>query len=374
MEGNYNKINGENALRLQAIFETAVDGIITINDRGAIETINRAGAEMFGYEREELIGNNVKMLMPEPYHSEHDGYLNSYHQTGEKKIIGIGREVKGKRKDGSVFPFRLGVAEFEVGGKRVYTGIVHDITDKEMAQLAQEALQKEKELNELKSKFISLASHEFRTPLTTIYTSATLIGKYTKEEQQTKRDRHIERIKAAVLNLNNILNDFLSLSKLEEGKTNPKLEFFDLNHLVVEVCEEMSTLTRSGQRIVQSTVYEDGKVYSDPKLMRNILINLLSNAIKYSEDGKEIKVHTNLSAESVVIAVEDQGLGISEEDQKQLYTRFFRSDEVQNIQGTGLGLHIVKGYVEILGGAIQCESTLGKGTTFSITFKRKEQE
>ncbi|MEL6668638.1 MAG: PAS domain S-box protein, partial [Bacteroidota bacterium] len=254
----------ETNLRLQAVIETAIDGIITIDVKGNIDSINQAARNLFGYSSEELIGHNVKILMPEPYHTEHDGYLQRYQDTHEPKIIGIGREVQGRKKDGTVFPIRLAVSEVDLGEKVIYTGIVHDLSDVKAAEsrleelnvslerivaertdelantvdkLSQsnnrlahevderleaesrlrEALQKEKELGQLKSRFVSLVSHEFRTPLTTVMSSADLIAAYDRTDQQDKRQKHVNRIRQSVEALTNILNDLLSISSLEEG-------------------------------------------------------------------------------------------------------------------------------------------------------------
>ena len=248
----------ELAIRLQSIINTAIDGIITIDDAGVIESINPAAAQQFGYEPQEVIGYNIKVLMPEPYHSHHDQYISNYLETKEPKIIGIGREVIGKKKNDDVFPFRLAVSEIILNDRIIFTGIIHDLSgvkaaenklqklnedlEKEVENRTneleeainkllfsnkeldenrkelQELLSKEKELNQLKSRFVSTASHEFRTPLSTILSSASLIGRYTKEDENEKREKHINRIKSAVNHLTGILNDFLSLSKIEEGK------------------------------------------------------------------------------------------------------------------------------------------------------------
>jgi signal transduction histidine kinase len=230
----------------------------------------------------------------------------------------------------------------------------------------QKALVKEKELNELKSRFVSMASHEFRTPLSTVLSSVSLAEKYTQLNNREKSSKHFNRIKSSVSNLTNILNDFLSLDKLETGKIQCQPEFFDVVDLISDTTEELSDILKKGQAI---SYEHDGKVeniFSDPKLIKNILINLISNASKYSEEDKQIYVKTRLSDDLLMISVKDEGVGISKEDQKSLFERFFRSQNVAHIQGTGLGLNIIKRYIDLLNGEISFTSKEKVGSTFVV--------
>lgn len=227
-------------------------------------------------------------------------------------------------------------------------------------------LQKEKELNELKSRFVSMASHEFRTPLSAILSSAILIGKQNESGKEKKREKYITQIKSNVRNLVVILNDFLSLSKLEEGKVAFLPEHFDLVQLSKSLIEEIETSRKDGQTI---TMYHDDPVILtllDPRLMRHILINLVSNAIKYSAENKDIDVTLNRKGEMVSLIVADQGMGIPKEEQENLFGRFFRAKNAINIQGTGLGLHIVQQYTKLMGGTVRFKSEVGKGSTFYV--------
>jgi signal transduction histidine kinase len=212
---------------------------------------------------------------------------------------------------------------------------------------------------------VSTASHEFRTPLSTVLSSAALLAKYVKTEEQDKRERHIRRIKDSVKHLNDLLEDFLSLGKLEEGKVQAKPEAIDVKEFLDEVAEEMKAIAKPGQQITVE-LNGDGQFNTDKKLLKNILINLLSNAVKFSPDDGSIFLNANNFINRIVIAVKDQGIGISEEDQQHLFSSFFRGKNAINIQGTGLGLHIVKGYVELLQGTIDLHSQLGAGTTITI--------
>lgn len=232
------------------------------------------------------------------------------------------------------------------------------------------ALEKEKQLNELKSRFVTMASHEFRTPLSTILSSVQLIAKYDTEATSDKRAKHVTRIKSAVNNLTEILNDFLSLGKLEEGAIYANPSEFNLVEMVEELAQEMKSVTKDGQGISYRHSGNDKKVCLDKKFLKNILINLTSNAIKFSPEGKNIEISSLINNSHIEIKVKDHGIGIPEEDKEHLFDRFFRASNATNIQGTGLGLNIVSKYVELMNGTIGCKSKLGEGTTFNVEFPK----
>ena len=231
------------------------------------------------------------------------------------------------------------------------------------------ALSKEKELSDLKSRFVSMASHEFRTPLSTILSSASLVAKYTEAEQQENRTKHILRIKSSVNNLTNLLNEFLSIGKIEDGKITANNFEFNLKEMLTVLCNEMEAIAKNEQQII-FTYTGDEYIVSDPSLLRNVVTNLLSNAIKFSPEKSIIEVTCNILSNEIILSIKDNGIGISAEDQVHLFERFFRGTNVTNIQGTGLGLHIVGKYIEILDGKIEFKSELEKGTEFIITLKR----
>lgn len=391
------------ARHLAAVIDTAIDGIITIDAQGVIESYNKAAEALFGYPAEEVIGQNVKVLMPEPDRSQHDGYIHRYHETGQPRIIGIGRDVKGRRTDGSTFPMRLAVSKVILNDRIVFTGIVHDLSALKEAETrlkeinsklehkveertyeleaavnrllatntqleeSQEklrvSLEKEKELGELKSKFVSLASHEFRTPLASILSSAAIIDKYEKTDQQHKRSKHTDRIKSAVANLTGILNDFLSLSKLEENVINYQPDMHDVVDILADAVEGVDGIRKEHQQI-EIDATGPCVMSTDGRILKNVFFNLISNAIKYSDDDIICRVRNE--GDAVSISIIDQGIGIPEVDQKHLFSRFYRAGNVSNIQGTGLGLNIVKKYVDILGGSISYDSTEDVGTTFVV--------
>ncbi len=247
--------------------------------------------------------------------------------------------------------------------------VYNDITKQKKAeQDIRNALLQEQELNELKSRFISMASHEFRTPLSAILSSAILIEKQNQPGREKKREKYIEQIKSNVRNLVGILNDFLSLSKLEEGKVAPKPIRFDLVQFSRSILDEIGPTKKRGQKINMETNAEPIMVHLDPKLMHHVLVNLVSNAIKYSQEDQEVSLSLKSRKTLVSIEVKDQGIGIPIAEQENLFQRFFRADNSTNIQGTGLGLHIVKQYTELMGGTVGFESEVDKGSIFKVEF------
>ncbi|HHM21527.1 MAG TPA: HAMP domain-containing histidine kinase, partial [Bacteroidetes bacterium] len=228
-----------------------------------------------------------------------------------------------------------------------------------------ELLEKEKELNELKSRFVSMASHEFRTPLSTILSSVELVEAYHKTEHQPNREKHIARIKKSVNHLTSILNDFLSLSRLEEGYVQIQPDTFSLDAFCEDVFEQFRDQLRPGQHFVHHGT-TDVEITTDKKCLQHILINLLSNASKYSGNNAPIHCTTRVENNRLHLTIRDEGMGIPEQDQKHLFTRFFRAHNVENIKGTGLGLYIVRRYVKLLKGEIRFESEVGRGTVFYV--------
>jgi two-component system, LuxR family, sensor kinase FixL len=391
----------KNSELLHAVVQNAIDGIISINTRGIVQSINPSACKLFGYLPEEVIGNNISMLMPQPDQLQHDHYLRRYHVTHKPRIIGIGRDVTGLRRDGSTFPMRLGVSEVKYQDETFYVGFIHDKTQqKEIEErlkdytlhleelvevrtqslnetiLALESakeqisnsLESEKELNQLKSRFISMASHEFRTPLSTIQLSASLIDKYAEPAGMAEISKHVNKIKASVTGLTAILNNFLQIEKLESGKVEAHLSDFDLKELATEITEEMQLLSKPNQKISYKNLTESTAVRLDKNLIKNCIINLLTNAIKYSDENAIIEFSTEIDSKKCTISVKDNGIGIPPEDQKHLFGAFFRAHNTGNILGTGLGLHIVARHVELMNGEVTFDSNTDNGTLFTLTF------
>ncbi|MDQ3016645.1 MAG: HAMP domain-containing histidine kinase, partial [Bacteroidota bacterium] len=250
------------------------------------------------------------------------------------------------------------------------TNAMHQL--EESKEELSKALDTEKELGELKSRFVSMASHQFRTPLSTVLSSSYLIQKYVTAEEQGKREKHLERIVSSVNMLTSILNDFLSLGKIEEGKIQVRLSEFNIEESVRSITNEIRDSLKEGQTI-RYRHNGNQMVYLDSVLFKHILLNLISNASKFSDENKTIEITTEVRDMVLSLFVRDYGLGISKDDQKHLMERFFRGSNVANIQGTGLGLHIISKYAELMNGNVECKSELDKGTEFIIRFDFKEQ-
>lgn len=405
MQNKIRELESRDIFRI--LFESAGEGLVLVDKTGTILMLNPRVEEMFGYEKNELVGQKIEVLIPESVRQRHVQHRDSYAEHPRKRSMGAGYDLAGRKKDGSTFPVEISLNYFYSGDDMAVMALITDITErkrieKELHQLNEElehrveertqmlagaiheleytnkslekaeeevrkALEKEKELGELKSRFVSTASHEFRTPLATILSSVSLISKYTGPEDEEKRAKHIERIKSSVNNLREILNDFLSLGKLEEGKMHNKPEVFDLVAFCKGVTEEMQALAKPGQKII----YEhtgNTEVFLDPQLLKNILINLLSNSIKFSNENKPIHFNSEANPERISFTVKDEGIGMAEDDQKNLFERFFRAKNAINIQGTGLGLNIVKKYVELMEGDISFSSKLNEGSVFTVTY------
>jgi signal transduction histidine kinase len=240
-------------------------------------------------------------------------------------------------------------------------------------QEVNEALSKEKEMNEMKSRFVSMASHEFKTPLSTILSSASLISNYVNLQSQPQREKHVQRIKNSVKHLNDLLEDFLSLGRLDENLIRANAVQFDLKEFLEDTMEEMKINLRKGQQI---QLRQDGLAdfITDRRLLKNIFLNIISNAIKFSPEQGVIAVQINNTNDKLFITVSDSGIGISEDDQKHLFNSFFRGNNTLNIEGTGLGLHIVKRYINLLKGTINIQSELKKGTTIKIELPHLHKE
>ncbi|MCF3107640.1 PAS domain-containing sensor histidine kinase [Niabella sp. CC-SYL272] len=351
---------------LKNIWNHAAASIIVTDNTGIINMMNPAAERLLYYHHTELIAKKT----PAIFLDETEKSLASLLDKANEETS-VEAELHYKKKDGSLLPVSqtftaMRNTQGEIEG---YLIIAMDISKRKNAETELIiALQREKELSELKSRFVSIASHEFRTPLSTVLSSAYLISKYTEKEDQLRRDKHIQRIVSSVNMLTDILNDFLSVGKIEEGKIQLRRNIFDISQHLQQIANELTGLLKKDQQI-RYQHEGDPEIEQDPSLMKHILINLLSNAIKFSPEGSVIELRSSLTPANLKISVADQGIGISPDDQHHLFERFFRGANATNIQGTGLGLHIVSKYVELLNGTITCNSQLDTGTTFELNFR-----
>ncbi len=377
---------------LKALFNNAAIGILTIDQTGVITLANDFAITQFGYTLDELTGNTIEMLIPQRYRHEHKGHRDGFiNKQAHSRPMGVGVDLYGIKKDGTEFPVEVSISSYETENGKYAIAFISDITIRKESETALKelntkleqkvkertsslsaALEKEKELNELKSRFVSIASHEFRTPLSTILSSAYLIAQYNKTEDQGKRDKHIARVVSSVNMLNDILNDFLSVGRIEEGKIQIRIADINFKELIEAVINELQTILKPGQTVEYIHSGSDTALL-EPSLLRHIIMNLLSNAIKFSPENTPIKIATKHDNSNIELTVQDSGLGISEEDQAHLFDRFFRGSNVTNIQGTGLGLHIVGKYAELMNGTVVCKSKLNEGTTFIINFNLNKE-
>lgn len=489
----------------ETIFQSAGEGMLLVNRAGTIELANPRALQMFGYEKEELIGKSIEALVPERVRHHHHHLRESYAQHPKQRPMGIGMDLKGQRKDGTTFPVEVSLNYIEqpdglqvvafltdITKRREHEGLIrslnadlekrvsertrelrasqllfsaisrnfpngtinvfdrdfnyvfvegeelyrHGITSEKLMGLnyldrlpkevrprmkahlddalegrnsnfelelsnrhylistvglqndegkidrillveqnitrqklaearALTALEKEKRLNELKSRFVAMASHEFRTPLSTIVSSLALARKYDERGDVEKKEKHFNRIKSSARHLTNILNDFLSLDKLEAGKVNLQPEHVKVKHLIEETMEELVEMSVKGLKIdFQYTGLPE--LYSDAGALKIIFANLLGNAFKYSRENSTVGCYVNVAGHGMEAVISDEGLGIPKEEQHHLFERFYRATNVTNIQGTGLGLNIVKRYLDMLDGDINFTSEFEKGTTFTI--------
>jgi PAS domain S-box-containing protein len=494
------------------LFESVVEAILIINTEGLIIELNDTTVELFGYQREEMMGQKVELLMPQRHIHEHKNFRKDYAKAGQSRKMAEHQELFAKRKNGEEFPVEISLSNFRSEEELFVMAVVSDITERKEAQAKLEmlntkleqrveersqalkesqvmykmvarnfpngvisvldkdlnyifvegmemyrlgitsenligssflmrishdvrdiikdqllsvlegrdvgfeletdgrtylisavglvgkekeinqilmvsqnitgmktaeanslrALEKERSLNEMKTRFVSMASHEFRTPLTTAMNSLNLLSKYIQANRDIeKQERHIERINSAIHHLTNILNDFLSIDKLEQGKINITTSRINLLEFVEEAIDDMAGLQKKNQKILHEHTGEH-EVEADKMMLKNIFNNLLSNAVKYSPEESTINVETRINDEQFIIVVKDHGMGVPAEDQNHLFERFFRAQNVSDVQGTGLGLNIIKKYVEIVGGTITFSSVEGKGSTFTVSLPRIE--
>lgn len=359
--------------RIRGILETAADGIITIDEQETIESVNPAASRMFGYASAELVGQNIRVLMPELFQSRHDSYLDHYRRTGERRIIGTGREVQGRRKDGTVFPVDLSVSEVPIQGRRIFTGIVRDITErKAAAQELEAARDAAQAANRAKSDFLANVSHELRTPMNAILGMTELA--LDEELSPTVRD-YLQTVQDSAGHLLQLLNELLDFSKMEAGRFDFEAAPFSLREVLSETLRPLSVQAFEKGLELACHVLNDvpDSLVGDRQRLRQIVTNLVGNGIKFTEQGEvelQVEAESRTSDDvSLRFSVRDTGIGISAADQQKIFAPFVQVDSTstRNYMGTGLGLAIAAELVSRMGGRIWVESTPGQGSVFHFT-------
>ena len=393
-------------------FDSLIEGLCIANDAGRIVMNNSACEEIFGYERGELIGQPIDILIPEAHRKVHHYHFDTYFQHPRKFRKGKGREFVGRHKSGEMLDLEIGLNFFEYEGKRYAKALISEIgtrkrkvseikesnrrlenevdrrtelLTKAVTQLekanfmlkeevnerikaeknAKKAFKKEKELSQMQAKFLSMVSHEFKTPLSGILTSASLVEKYNEKSPKGRISNHVATIKNLVLQLNDILDDFLFLENSERKGYPMNLSRFKISDLMDRLVKDGSAILKEGQRIDLCSSDLNTEVVHDRKVIDIIIRNVLNNAIKYS--GKNSVVNIKVKSEKdLSIIIEDQGIGIPREAQKHIFDRFYRAKNALPIQGTGIGLNIVKRHLEKVSGSINIQSLEKKGTKVSI--------
>ncbi len=396
----------ENEFVFNVLFEAVSEGVVVVDENQTIVITNSAAERMFGYATDELQNAPLKILIPPTVRAAHDAHFNGFYKKSTSRQMGDNQELFGVHKTGKLFPVEVGLNPFKISGKTYVMSIIIDISKRKESEqkiidlnteleqkvknrtqklnntvddLREEikkrtkaeeklkkALKKEKELNELKTKFLSLVSHEFKTPLSGIYNAAVLTGKYKTSETQEKRNKHLLTIKDKVRYLNGILNDFLSVERLDSGKVNYKITNFKLSKIVNEVIYNANTLLKKGQYIVYPKNIDGLDITYDEKILELILSNLLNNAVKYSGENTKIGFEISVDKKQFTFKISDQGIGIPLKDQKHIFSRYFRAENALTNQGTGIGLNIVKSHIQKFKGTIDFISVVDKGTTFTV--------
>lgn len=358
----------DSEVRHRTIFERTVDGIINITDTGIIESVNPAVEKLFGYSNAELVGNNVSMLMPEPHASQHNLFISKYKQTGEAKILGRGRELFARKKDGTIFPIDIGLDEMLIHDKRMFTGIIRDITERKAIEAETLKAKEEAErANLAKSEFLSSMSHELRTPLNAILGFGQLME--LDKTLSVETQGNIKEIIRAGYHLLELINEVLDLAKVESGHLNLSIEPIEYDKLVSECIALIEPIAASHEiRIQNLTAPNNITLKADRSRIKQAIINLLSNAIKYNRPGGQVTISISQDiVDFCRISVQDTGFGIKEEYLDNLFEAFNRlGAESTDIEGTGIGLVFTKRLVELMGGRIGVKSQYGVGSHFWI--------
>ncbi|MGG5144406.1 MHYT domain-containing protein [Alcaligenes ammonioxydans] len=353
----------------RAIVDTAIDGIITISSNGTILDFNHSAERLFGWKAGEVLGRNVNMLMPEPDRSRHDSYLSNYLRSNDPKVIGVGRDVTGLRKDGSLMPMRLAVGRVRQPGEPIFVGFVTDMSRyNALTESLRQSAEKAEQAAQAKSSFLANMSHEIRTPLNAIIGFSDLMLNDALTAQQSK---HLNIINQSARSLLALLNDILDTTKLERGSV--ELEQVDFS--LIDLCQQVVASLRlaadaKNLEFLLSCAPELHPFYKgDPMRIQQVLNNLIGNAIKFTQSGAvRVEVNPEPGRNAVSIRVTDTGIGMSPEQLRHVFTPFTQADVSisRRFGGTGLGVSIARQLVDLMGGTLEVQSTLGVGSVFEV--------
>jgi len=396
----------------EKLFDSIPEAVLIVNEKQQLVSFNHGSEKLFGYKKNEILNKPFSILIPKKFHSIHSNFFETYINSNNSNLLNT-YNLLGLAKNDKTFIAEIKINKIKIKNEIYIIGLISEISERKKsekkitllntqlegivkqrtAQLnnsinklkelnksleieikkriegetkIKNALKKEKELNELKTKFLSMVSHEFKTPLSGILTSTMLLSKYQLNDQQDKRDKHISTIANKVHYLNNILNDFLSLERLNSDKVAYKFSTFNLSKIINEVVYNANMLLKRGQKINIPNNIDEYILYQDEMFLELALSNLINNAVKYSPQNTSIDIEVAAKNKNLEFKIIDQGIGIPEKDQKYIFNRYFRAENALNSQGTGIGLNIVKSHLENLGGSIQFSSKENVGSTFTF--------
>ncbi len=395
------------------LFEAIPEGVIIVDESQTILAANSSAETMFGYTKKELSNKKLDVLIPKKFHTNHKHHFSNFIKSNNIRKTTHNSNLTGIKKNNKQFPIEIGLNPFSVENNNFVLALLIDITVRKQNELKIETLntqleqkvtqrtlqlkntikqlkllnlnykkeiakrveaenkikltlKKEQELSNLKTKFLTLVSHEFKTPLSGILTSTMLLNKYQLKSEQNRREKHIKTIESKVHYLDNILNDFLSVERLDANQVNYKITKFNLSKVINEVIYNTNMLLKNGQKINIPHNIDDFILEQDEIILVLILSNLMCNAVKYSPENSTIIIKIIKNGKNISFVIIDKGIGIPLNDQNYVFNRYFRAENALNIQGTGIGLSIVKAHVENLGGTISFKSKENEGSVFIL--------